>query len=67
MDWSDVVWGGILAVAALVETVALLNKRQGDTLSERTRAWLRVYTRPGRALFAVGWVGFAVWFFFHIL
>ncbi|MEU0443809.1 hypothetical protein ABZ202_29455, partial [Streptomyces sp. NPDC006186] len=39
----------------------------GNTLSERVRAWFRVHTRPGRAVFAVAWTGFATWFLVHIL
>lgn len=63
----DIVWGGLLAVGAAFEVWALRNGRAGDTLSERTRAWFRVRTRPGAAVFAVAWVGFAGWFLVHIL
>lgn len=64
---ADLVWGGLLAVGALVEVWALVNRTDGDTLSERTRAWFRVHTRSGRAVFAVAWVAFAGWFLVHIL
>ena len=67
MGAADVVWGGLLAAGAGFEVYALRNARAGDTLSERTRAWFRVNTRVGRAVFAVAWVGFAAWFLVHIL
>jgi hypothetical protein len=46
---------------------ALRNAREGDKLSERVRCWFRIHTRPGRAVFAVTWCGFAMWFLVHIL
>lgn len=67
MTLPDVLWGGLLAAGALVEVWALRNATAGDTLSERVRAWFRTHTRPGRAVFAAGWVTFATWFLFHIL
>lgn len=67
MATADVVWGGLLAAGAVAEVIALRSGRQGDTLSERTRAWFRVHTPTGRAVFAVAWVGFAVWYLVHIL
>ncbi|MFD1657012.1 hypothetical protein ACFSL4_01860 [Streptomyces caeni] len=67
MTAADVVWGGLLAVGAGVEVWALRNSRPGDTLSERVRAWFRVRTRPGAAVFAVAWTAFAAWFLVHIL
>jgi hypothetical protein len=39
----------------------------GDTLSERIRAWFAVHTRGGQGVFLTAWVGFAVWFAFHIV
>lgn len=67
MSTADVVWGGLLAAGAVVEVVALRNGRADDTLSESTRRWFRVHTPPGRVVFAVAWVGFAVWYLVHIL
>ncbi|MFP3990642.1 hypothetical protein U9R90_24895 [Streptomyces sp. E11-3] len=67
MSTADIIWGGLLAAGAGFEVYALRNGREGDTLSERTRAWFRVRTRPGRAVFAVAWCGFAAWFLIHIL
>jgi hypothetical protein len=52
----------------LFETWALINKRDGDTLSENTRRLFRTRTsKVGRAAFAVGWTGFSAWFLLHIL
>jgi len=57
---SDLVWGGLFAVGAAYEAYTLRNKADGDTLSERTRSWFRVHTKPGRAVFTV-------WYLLHIL
>lgn len=67
MEAADILWGGVLVTAAAVEVYGLFNKQAGDTLSERVRVWFRTHTRPGRAAFAVAWIVFSVWFFFHIL
>lgn len=67
MSTADWIWGGLLAAGAVIEVWALRNGTSGDTLSERTRSWFRTHTRPGRALFAVAWCGFAAWFLVHIL
>lgn len=67
LESADIVWGGVLVTATAVEVYGLFNQKPGDTLSERTRAWFRVHTKPGRAVFAVGWVLFSAWFLFHIL
>ncbi|WKX70020.1 hypothetical protein [Streptomyces sp. XD-27] len=67
MELANAVWGGLLVAGVVFEVWALNNGTSGDTLSERVRAWLRTHTRPGRALFAVAWTGFAVWFLLHIL
>lgn len=64
---ADVVWGGLLAAGAAFEVYALVNGRDGDTLSERTRSWFRVRTRPGAVVFGVTWFVFATWFLFHII
>ncbi|MBW1598041.1 hypothetical protein [Streptomyces sp. JJ38] len=64
---ANLIWGGLLLAGLVYEFLALRSTRRGDTLSERVRAWFRVHTRPGRALFAVAWTGFAVWFLVHIL
>lgn len=69
MDLSsaDLVWGGLLTAGAAFEVYALMNGRDEDTLSERTRAWFQVRTRTGAVLFGVIWGAFASWFLLHIL
>jgi hypothetical protein len=64
---ANLVWGGLLLAGLVYEIIALFNTRAGDTLSERVREWFRVHSRPGRAVFALTWMGFAVWFLAHIL
>ncbi|MGW5635710.1 hypothetical protein [Streptomyces sp. NPDC003832] len=60
-----IAWGAAFAVT---ETLALVNGRKGDTLSENTRTLFHTKTsRAGRLTFAAGWVGFSVWFLGHIL
>ncbi|MCX3064190.1 hypothetical protein [Streptomyces beihaiensis] len=67
MNAADWMWGGLLAVGAVLEVWAIRNGRPGDTLSERTRAWFRVRTRAGAAVFVAAWCSFAAWFLVHIL
>lgn len=60
-----ITWSCLFAVC---ETIALVNRREGDTLSENFRRLFRTRTsKVGRALFAVGWSGFSAWFLIHIL
>lgn len=63
----NIVWALLLLSGLAYEGYALASKAEGDTLSERTRAFFRVHTKPGRAIFLVGWSAFAVWFGVHIL
>ncbi|WP_031102327.1 hypothetical protein [Streptomyces sp. NRRL S-146] len=59
------IWSCLFAV---FETIALVNKREGATLSENFRRLFRTRTsRAGRAIFAVGWCGFSAWFAIYIL
>jgi len=67
MGPSDVIWASVFVLGTAVEVWALRNGREGDTLSERIRAWFRVDTRTGKVVFTVGWVGFSVWFLSHVL
>lgn len=62
-------WAGItLGSFAILEAVALLNHTEGDTLSERIRAWLGIYPVKHWRLAASGaLVGFLIWFGWHIL
>jgi hypothetical protein len=64
---ANLIWGGLLLAGLVYEIIAIRNTQAGDTLSERVREWFSVHTHPGRAIFAVAWTGFAVWFLAHIL
>lgn len=64
---AEAVWGGILVAGAAVEAYYLINKRDGDTLSEVTRKAFRVHTRPGALVFGALWGSFSIWFGGHIL
>ncbi|MEU8522846.1 hypothetical protein [Streptomyces sp. NBC_01216] len=66
MTTPDLIWAALLALGTAYELLALADTKDGNTLSERVRAWFRVHTRPGRAIFAITWTGFAVWFLVHI-
>jgi len=66
MTDPDIVWGSLFAAGAAFETYAIFNKKNGDTLSERTRALFQVKTKTGKAVFTVAWVTFAAWFLIHI-
>lgn len=52
MDPFTWLWLGWLAVFAVIEGVALLNARNGDTLSENVRDWFG--TKAGTRI--TGWV-----------
>lgn len=62
------IWIAWTAAFAVAEGIALANRRDGDTLSENFRRLFRTRTsKAGRAIFAVGWIGFSGWFALHIL
>ncbi|MFE0490245.1 hypothetical protein [Streptomyces griseoaurantiacus] len=63
----NIVWSAILGGAFAFEMYAVFNGRDGDTLSERVRAWFRVSTRSGKAAFVVAWLGLTAWFIPHII
>lgn len=67
METADLVWGGLLLAGVAFEAYTLRNGRSGDTLSETTRRVFRVRSKVGRAAFALGWTGFAIWYLLHIL
>lgn len=67
MTLADQLWGTLLLLGVAYEIYTLGNVQSGDALSERVRAWFHVHTRPGRALFALTWTGFAAWFLVHII
>ncbi|WP_316749257.1 hypothetical protein [Streptomyces herbicida] len=63
----DLIWANLLVLCLAYELFTLVDNTDGNTLSERVRAWFRVRTRSGRAVFALIWTGFAAWFLVHIL
>ncbi|MDH6462070.1 hypothetical protein M2302_002245 [Micromonospora sp. A200] len=71
--WARIWAGWLLVVAlsfALLEGLALAKKREGDTLSENTRVWLRTdrgWKSAGPLAFIVALVAFVVWFIPHIV
>lgn len=67
MSSADWVWGGLLAAGGVYEAVALINRREGDTLSETTRKAFRVRTTGGKIAFGALWISFSSWFLGHIL
>jgi hypothetical protein len=72
-EWAWITWLAIAAGGfAVLETVALANRRKGDTLSERTRAWLGITPPNARRrvavpVFAAVLILFVVWFLPHIV
>ncbi|MFD3314753.1 hypothetical protein [Streptomyces sp. NPDC058656] len=65
---SAVLWGGWALFFVVYESIALLNRKDGDTLSENTRGLFRIRkSKAGRAVFTVAIAGGAVWFLLHIL
>ncbi|KAB1119079.1 hypothetical protein AB0N38_18930 [Micromonospora aurantiaca] len=48
MNGFTAAWVAVAAAVVVIETVALLNTRRGDTLSEHVWAWLGV-RRPDRS------------------
>lgn len=61
------VWLAVIGGAAALDIWADRNDREGDSLSEATRALFRTNTRGGRFTFTVALFGVVVWFYDHIL
>ena len=63
------VWAGLFALSfAVLEGWALLNRRDGDTLSDQIRAWLGIYpVKHWRLAGAGALLGFLLWFGWHIV
>jgi hypothetical protein len=70
------IWIGWLVVTglsfAVLETIALIDRRRGDTLSENIRAWLGIDpVRPQRRIAIPVFIGafltFVAWFVPHIV
>ena len=65
---SALLWSAWALFFAIYETVALVSKKDDDTLSENTRKLFRVRSsKAGRAIFTVILGGGAAWFLMHIL
>lgn len=67
----EIGWGWWIAwglVFAILETIAILNKTDGDTLSEYTRKWLGVFPKKQWSIVgATALLGFLVWFGWHVV
>lgn len=63
----DLVWGGVAALVIFLEIVGIVGKNEDDTISEMTRKYFRTETKLGAVAFGLAWVGFAAWYFYHIL
>ena len=63
---GTVAWAALLSLAAVLEVHGIRHPGTGGTLSELTRATFRTSSPAGRAVFTVGWAGFAGWFLVHI-
>lgn len=65
------IWLAVTAVSfAILETAGLLNKKEGDTLSENTRTWIgteKTWKTWGALGFVAALVGFVIWFVPHIV
>jgi hypothetical protein len=75
VSWTAVwaIWAAVTLGSFLVlETIALVDRRRGDTLSERTRALLGIYPvrsarRVAVPVFAAVLLIFVGWFVPHII
>lgn len=71
--WARIwaVWLAIVAASfAVLEGIALVRKKDGDTLSENTRTWIgtdKKWKTWGAAGFAAALIGFVIWFLPHIV
>jgi hypothetical protein len=63
----NIVWGALFAAGGAYEIYTIFNKKNGDTLSERTRSLFRVKTKIGKAVFTTAWLAFSAWFLVHIV
>ncbi|MGW0757157.1 hypothetical protein ACWD1Y_11815 [Streptomyces sp. NPDC002814] len=65
---NRILWGAWVGFFIVYEAIALVTKKDDDTLSENTRRLFRTRTsKAGRAIFTVAVAGGAVWFLLHIL
>lgn len=63
----NLVWGVLLGLCGAYEAYGVYKADTGLTLSERIRAWFRVSTTTGKAVFVVAWLALTAWFIPHIL
>lgn len=63
----DLVWGSVAALVIFLEIVGIVGKNKDDTISEMTRKYFRTDTKLGAFAFAAAWIGFAIWYFYHII
>ncbi|MGP4092952.1 hypothetical protein [Nonomuraea sp. KM90] len=72
-EWMWIVWLITAAAGfAVLETIALANRRDGDTLSENIRRWLGItppslHRRISVPVFVGVLILFVVWFLPHIV
>jgi hypothetical protein len=65
---SAFLWGAWALFFAIYEAIALVNRKDDDTLSENTRKLFRIRSsKVGRAVFTGILGGGAAWFLLHIL
>jgi hypothetical protein len=64
---SNIVWSTLFGAGVAYEAYTILNKKNGDTLSERTRTWFHTRTKAGKIVFSVAWITFATWYLIHII
>lgn len=63
-DWMWYTWVGIFAV---LEVIAIVNRHEGDTLSELLRRVLGIFPQKQWKILGVGLtIAFVVWFGWHI-
>jgi hypothetical protein len=70
MYWLFWVFGMVLTGFVVPELHAILNKQQGDTLSENIRLWLKTDTPGGGASWLAVWstlMAILIWLLGHIL
>lgn len=71
--WATIwrAWLVLVAVSfAILEGLALIKRRPGDTLSEATRTWLRTdrgWKSAGPLAFAAALIAFVAWIVPHII
>lgn len=65
--WADALWLAWALIFAVFEGHAIANEAEGDTLSERLRAWFRTKSPAGRFGFAAVVVALCAWLIPHIL